>query len=73
VLFFFSALSAGYRPRQLQPSLNVRFQRKTVELGQIGEIKKNSAWLCAYKQKTDWLRPAALEWQIALTTFDGWR
>jgi transglutaminase-like putative cysteine protease len=74
VLFFvFPRISAGYfGPASFGPSLMTGFS-ENVELGQIGEIKKNSAVVMRVQTG----RPVAydrLRWRgIALTTFDGKR
>jgi transglutaminase-like putative cysteine protease len=74
-LFFFllPRFSAGYFSRMnLQPSLMTGFTGD-VELGQIGEIKKNSAVVMRVKMG-QFLRGGGLRWRgIALTTFDGMR
>src|SRR6267143_354480 len=73
LFFFFPRFSAGYLGRaSFNPSLMTGFT-ESVELGQIGEIKKNSAVVMRVQTG----KPIAynrLRWRgIALTTFDGWR
>jgi len=71
--FLFPRFSAGYLGRaNLQPSLMSGFT-EDVELGQIGEIKKNSS--VVMRVMTGQFRSSvALRWRgIALTTFDGKR
>jgi hypothetical protein len=74
VLFFvFPRFTAGYLGRaSMQPSLMTGFSND-IELGQIGEIKKNSEVVMRVKTG----RPVAypmLRWRgIALTNFDGKR
>jgi len=73
LFFFFPRFSAGYLGRaSFSPSLMSGFTGN-VELGQIGEIKKNSAVVMRVQTG----KPIAynrLRWRgIALTTFDGWR
>ena len=74
VLFFvFPRFSAGYFARTgMQPSLMSGFT-DDVELGQIGEIKKNTAVVMRVQTGTPVNYPM-LRWRgIALTTFDGRR
>lgn len=74
VLFFmFPRFSAGYFARTgLQPSLMSGFT-DNVELGQIGEIKRNSAVVMRVQTHGPINYPL-LRWRgIALTTFDGHR
>jgi protein-glutamine gamma-glutamyltransferase len=74
VLFFvFPRFSAGYFARTgLQPELMSGFT-DNVELGQIGEIKKNTAVVMRVQTGTPVNYPL-LRWRgIALTTFDGHR
>ena len=74
VLFFiFPRLSAGYFARSgLQPSLMSGFT-DNVELGQIGEIKKNTAVVMRVQTGGPVNYPL-LRWRgIALTNFDGHR
>jgi protein-glutamine gamma-glutamyltransferase len=74
VLFFlFPRFSAGYFARTgLQPSLMSGFT-DDVELGQIGEIKKNSAVVMRVQTGAPVNYPM-LRWRgIALTNFDGHR
>jgi protein-glutamine gamma-glutamyltransferase len=71
--FFFPRFSAGYLGRaSFSPSLMTGFT-EDVELGQIGEIKKNSAVV----MRVETGKPIGydlLRWRgIALTTFDGKR
>jgi len=71
--FVFPRVSAGYMGRaSFSPSLMTGFS-ENVELGQIGEIKKNSAVVMRVQTG----RPVGydrLRWRgIALTTFDGRR
>lgn len=73
LFFIFPRFTAGYLGRaSMQPSLMTGFS-DDVELGQIGEIKKNSAVVMRVKTG----RPVAypmLRWRgTALTTFDGKR
>jgi hypothetical protein len=73
LFFFFPRVSAGYLGRtSLNPSLMSGFS-DVVELGQIGEIKKNSAVV----MRVETGRPipdARLRWRgIALANFDGRR
>jgi protein-glutamine gamma-glutamyltransferase len=74
ILFFiFPRFSAGYLGRAgLQPSLMTGFT-DSVELGQIGEIKKNSEVVLRVKTGNPVAYPM-LRWRgIALTNFDGKR
>lgn len=74
VLFFvFPRLSAGYFARSgIQPSLMSGFT-DSVELGQIGEIKKNTTVVMRV-QTGGPVRYPLLRWRgIALTNFDGHR
>jgi protein-glutamine gamma-glutamyltransferase len=73
LFFFFPRFSAGYLGRaSFSPSLMTGFT-EDVELGQIGEIKKNSAVV----MRVETGKPIGydlLRWRgIALTTFDGKR
>lgn len=73
LFFFFPRFSAGYLGRaSFNPSLMTGFT-ESVELGQIGEIKKNSALVMRVQTG----KPIAydrLRWRgIALTNFDGRR
>src|SRR3989454_2971806 len=73
LFFFFPRFSAGYLGRaSFSPSLITGFT-EDVELGQIGEIKKNSAVV----MRVETGKPIGydlLRWRgIALTTFDGRR
>ena len=73
LFFFFPRFSAGYLGRaSFSPSLMTGFT-ENVELGQIGEIKKNSAVVMRVQTG----RPVGydrLRWRgIALTNFDGKR
>ena len=73
LFFFFPRFSAGYLGRaSFNPSLMTGFT-ESVELGQIGEIKKNSAIVMRVQTG----KPIAydrLRWRgIALTNFDGRR
>jgi protein-glutamine gamma-glutamyltransferase len=73
LFFFFPRFSAGYLGRtSLQPSLMTGFT-DDIELGQIGEIKKNPT--VVMRVKTGKVVPyAQLRWRgIALSTFDGKR
>jgi protein-glutamine gamma-glutamyltransferase len=73
LFFFFPRFSAGYLGRtSMQPSLMTGFT-DDIELGQIGEIKKNPT--VVMRVKTGKLVPyAQLRWRgIALSTFDGKR
>lgn len=73
LFFVFPRFSAGYFSRiGMQPGLMSGFT-DTVELGQIGEIKKNSAVVMRVKTGTAVNYPL-LRWRgIALTNFDGRR
>ncbi|MBV9884912.1 MAG: DUF3488 domain-containing protein, partial [Acidobacteria bacterium] len=73
LFFFFPRFSAGYLGRaSMQPSLMSGFS-DNVELGQIGEIKKNPAVVMRVKTGGP-VGYARLRWRgIALTTFDGKR
>jgi len=66
--------TAGYLPGfNLQPSLISGFS-DNVELGQIGEIKKNGAVVMRVRFQGDPARLRNVRWRgIALTTFDGKR
>jgi hypothetical protein len=73
LFFFFPRFSAGYLGRtSMQPSLMSGFS-DDVELGQIGEIKKNPAVVMRVKTGAP-VAYSRLRWRgIALTTFDGRR
>src|SRR5579859_4795358 len=73
LFFFFPRFSAGYLGRtSLQPTLMSGFS-DDVELGQIGEIKKNSAVVMRVRTGKPVGYPT-LRWRgIALTAFDGKR
>jgi protein-glutamine gamma-glutamyltransferase len=73
LFFFFPRFSAGYLGRaSMRPSLMTGFS-DDVELGQIGEIKKNSAVVMRVKTGKPVSDPM-LRWRgIALSTFDGKR
>src|ERR1700742_4345817 len=73
LFFFFPRFSAGYLGRtSMQPSLMSGFT-DDVELGQIGEIKKNPAVVMRVKTGPP-VGYTRLRWRgIALTTFDGRR
>jgi transglutaminase-like putative cysteine protease len=73
LFFFFPRFSAGYLGRtSLQPSLMSGFS-DDVELGQIGEIKKNSEVVMRVRTGKP-IGHAALRWRgIALSAFDGKR
>ena len=73
LFFFFPRFSAGYLGRtSLQPTLMSGFSND-VELGQIGEIKKNSEVVMRVRTGKPVGYPA-LRWRgIALTAFDGKR
>jgi hypothetical protein len=73
LFFFFPRFSAGYLGRaSMRPSLMTGFS-DDVELGQIGEIKKNSAVVMRVKTGKPVGDPL-LRWRgIALSTFDGRR
>jgi transglutaminase-like putative cysteine protease len=73
LFFFFPRFSAGYLGHTgMQPSLMSGFN-DDVELGQIGEIKKNPAVVMRVKTGSP-VGYARLRWRgIALTTFDGKR
>ncbi|MGC0773747.1 MAG: DUF3488 and transglutaminase-like domain-containing protein [Candidatus Acidiferrum sp.] len=73
IFFFFPRVSAGYLSRaSMQPTLMSGFT-DDVELGQIGEIKKNSAVVMRVRTGKA-VGYAGLRWRgIALSTFDGKR
>jgi protein-glutamine gamma-glutamyltransferase len=73
LFFFFPRFNAGYLGRaSLQPSLMTGFS-DDVELGQIGEIKKNATVVMRVKTGKPVGYPL-LRWRgIALSTFDGKR
>ncbi len=73
LFFFFPRVSAGYLGRaSFSPSLMTGFT-DNVELGQIGEIKKNSAVVMRVQTGKP-IGYGLLRWRgIALTTFDGKR
>src|SRR6266481_378829 len=73
LFFFFPRFSAGYLGRaSFNPSLMTGFT-ESVELGQIGEIKKNSA-IVMRVQTGKQIAYDRLRWRgIALTNFDGRR
>jgi len=73
LFFVFPRFSAGYLSRaSMQPSLMTGFTND-VELGQIGEIKKNSEVVLRVKTGSPVAYPL-LRWRgIALTNFDGRR
>jgi hypothetical protein len=73
LFFFFPRFSAGYLGRaSFSPSLMSGFS-ENVELGQIGEIKKNSAVVMRVQTGKP-VGYGQLRWRgIALTTFDGRR
>jgi protein-glutamine gamma-glutamyltransferase len=73
LFFFFPRFSAGYLGRtSMQPSLMTGFT-DDVELGQIGEIKKNPTVVMRVKTGRPVPYPQ-LRWRgIALSTFDGKR
>jgi protein-glutamine gamma-glutamyltransferase len=73
LFFFFPRFSAGYLGRaSLQPSLMTGFS-DNVELGQIGEMKKNGAVVMRVKTGKP-VRYPMLRWRgMALTNFDGKR
>jgi transglutaminase-like putative cysteine protease len=73
LFFFFPRFSAGYLGRtSLQPTLMSGFS-DDVELGQIGEIKKNSEVVMRVRTGRPIGYPS-LRWRgIALSTFDGKR
>lgn len=73
IFFVFPRFSAGYFARTgLQPSLMTGFT-EDVELGQIGEIKKNSSVVMRVQTGSPVNYPM-LRWRgIALTNFDGRR
>jgi transglutaminase-like putative cysteine protease len=73
LFFFFPRFSAGYLGRtSLQPTLMSGFS-DDVELGQIGEIKKNSEVVMRVRTGKPIGYPS-LRWRgIALSTFDGKR
>jgi protein-glutamine gamma-glutamyltransferase len=73
LFFFFPRFSAGYLGRtSLQPTLMSGFS-DDVELGQIGEIKKNSEVVMRVRTGKP-IGYGSLRWRgIALSTFDGKR
>jgi len=73
LFFFFPRVNAGFLGRTgMQPSLMTGFS-DDVELGQIGEIKKNSAVVMRIKTGKPVAYPR-LRWRgIALSAFDGKR
>jgi transglutaminase-like putative cysteine protease len=73
LFFFFPRVSAGYLGRtSLNPSLMTGFS-DVVELGQIGEIKKNSAVVMRVETGRP-IQDERLRWRgIALANFDGRR
>jgi protein-glutamine gamma-glutamyltransferase len=73
IFFIFPRFSAGYFARTgIQPTLMTGFT-DSVELGQIGEIKKNSEVVMRVETGSPVNYPM-LRWRgIALTTFDGRR
>jgi len=73
LFFFFPRFSAGYFARTgFQPSLMTGFT-DSVELGRIGEIKKDTSVVMRVKTGTPVIYPL-LRWRgIALSTFDGRR
>jgi len=73
LFFFFPRFNAGYLGRaSFNPSLMTGFT-ENVELGQIGEIKKNSAVVMRVQTGKP-IGYERLRWRgIALTTFDGRR
>ena len=73
LFFFFPRFSAGYLGRMgVQPSLMTGFS-DDVELGQIGQIKKNTAVVMRVKTGQRF-SAKGVRWRgIALTTFDGKR
>ena len=73
IFFLFPRFSAGYLGRlNLRPALMTGFT-DNVELGQIGEIKKNSSIVMRVRTGSP-LRSDRVRWRgIALTTFDGKR
>ena len=73
LFFFFPRFSAGYFARTgFQPSLMTGFT-DSVELGRIGELKKDSSVVMRVKTGTQVNYPM-LRWRgIALSTFDGRR
>lgn len=73
LFFFFPRVSAGYLGRaSFSPSLMTGFS-DNIELGQIGEIKKNSAVVLRVQTGKP-IGYNLLRWRgIALTTFDGKR
>src|SRR5260370_9504022 len=73
LFFFFPRFSAGYLGRTgLQPTLMTGFS-EDVELGQIGELKRDSSVVMRVKTGKP-LGYAQLRWRgIALSNFDGKR
>jgi transglutaminase-like putative cysteine protease len=73
LFFFFPRFSAGYFARTgFQPSLMTGFT-DSVELGRIGELKKDSSVVMRVKTGTQ-VNYSMLRWRgIALSTFDGRR
>ncbi len=74
IFFLLPRFTAGYLPGfNLQPSLISGFS-DNVELGQIGEIKKNGAVVMRVRFDGDPTRLRNVRWRgIALTAFDGRR
>ncbi len=74
IFLLFPRLAAGYfSALNFQPSLISGFS-DNVELGQIGEIKKNSAVVMRVKVEGGTLRSDRIRWRgVVLTTFDGKR
>ncbi len=72
-LFLLPRYTAGYLSQfNVQPSLMSGFT-DNVELGQIGEIKKNPTVVMRVKTRKN-TGPSALRWRgVGLTTFDGTR
>jgi protein-glutamine gamma-glutamyltransferase len=73
LFFFFPRFSAGYLSRAGMQSTLMSGFTDSVELGEIGEIKKNTAVVMRVKTGTPVGYPS-LRWRgIALTNFDGRR
>jgi hypothetical protein len=74
IFFIIPRFSAGYLSGfNLQPSLISGFS-DDVELGQIGQIKKNTAVVMRIEVRGNPLLARSMHWRgIALTTFDGRR
>jgi transglutaminase-like putative cysteine protease len=74
IFFLLPRFTGGYfSSYSVRPTLMTGFS-ETVELGQIGEIKKSSAVVMRVKIEGEPSRFAGTHWRgVALTNFDGWR